>query len=1037
MPHSAVVHLAPIRSCFANLPADWTHALWESAIVKTVGPYGVVLKLTWDSAATKPESNTSAPKPVAVVSWSGHVSQATAVTAGPAASAAALNGASVGLPVIEIDNALGGALGFTHGCPVEVDLQTGVPSCDYVEVEPVHADDWEIIELNAGLIEQALLTQVRLVALNQPLTFWVNDSTVVRLHVTHIVPSNEPHALLANKSEIAIAPKSRRPKVRLPSNDDLEFGNRAPYHCVIFRALVGSVLDNTNANATQQSVSPLPDTLELTNEPFKAVVTVHPDTVTSLTSVLGDLTCYFFVLQPAYRSSASQRRGKMRQSSKPNAGPTNLPVRDSVIVQVHLNPTVLPFYALVSDSVVTTMGITRLDRLRLSPWTQPPTVPSKIRATVWSTTISDHHTLTDIQVQQMNTFINTCLQTLSAAKELSVLNDETVWCDFGDAIKQVLGQEPPHASDANSPTSNTVCSSSNSVDQYAIHLSFTRSTAAATETNPLEPSADIGPRAPAFTVLDQTCLAKLVVETNREVKTVDAAAMSSVTGAPDFIPEPLGGIDALLEDVLAFCQTALEMQSPTHLLRCPSTPLALMLCGRTGSGKSSVCQWVCSRISLNNPLLSTVYIDCRELGAQPKEDEGNEEEEKGPISGISGMAQLTPWADLTQRWRQAQRQAPVLIVLDNLDSLLPAVTDLGQGNAMMSAATTATCHLFLDLVQATASTCPFMLMATCQDRLKVHKKLLNAQLFAKTVDIPAPNRTQRQQILQALLDAPRWRDLGSAVKMAPNVDLLDIAYHTEGYLPHDLQTILERSMHAAAMRAFSIAASNKSNVTGEGLEVQHGATEALLCVAKEDFDYVLRSYVPTTLKGVSLYKSDVQWTDIGGLWETKQTLIETLELPTKFSKIFDQCPLRLRSGILLYGYPGCGKTLLASAVAKECGLNFIYVKGPEILNKYIGASEQSVRDLFKRASAARPCVLFFDELDAIAPRRGHDNTGVTDRVVNQFLTEMDGAEGLHGVYVLAATSRPDLIDPALLRPGRLDKALLCDLPNQAERLDVS
>ncbi|KAJ1980877.1 Peroxisome biosynthesis protein pex1, partial [Dimargaris verticillata] len=140
--------------------------------------------------------------------------------------------------------------------------------------------------------------------------------------------------------------------------------------------------------------------------------------------------------------------------------------------------------------------------------------------------------------------------------------------------------------------------------------------------------------------------------------------------------------------------------------------------------------------------------------------------------------------------------------------------------------------------------------------------------------------------------------------------------------------------------------------------------------------------------------------------------------------------------ILLYGYPGCGKTLLASAVAKECGLNFIYVKGPEILNKYIGASEQSVRDLFKRASAARPCVLFFDELDAIAPRRGHDNTGVTDRVVNQFLTEMDGAEGLNGVYVLAATSRPDLIDPALLRPGRLDKALLCDLPNQAERLDI-
>jgi peroxin-1 len=140
--------------------------------------------------------------------------------------------------------------------------------------------------------------------------------------------------------------------------------------------------------------------------------------------------------------------------------------------------------------------------------------------------------------------------------------------------------------------------------------------------------------------------------------------------------------------------------------------------------------------------------------------------------------------------------------------------------------------------------------------------------------------------------------------------------------------------------------------------------------------------------------------------------------------------------LLLYGFPGCGKTLLASAVAGECGLNFISVKGPEILNKYIGASEKSVRDLFERAEAARPCILFFDEFDSIAPKRGHDSTGVTDRVVNQLLTQMDGAEGLSGVYVLAATSRPDLIDPALLRPGRLDKSLLCDMPSHDDRIDI-
>ena len=186
-----------------------------------------------------------------------------------------------------------------------------------------------------------------------------------------------------------------------------------------------------------------------------------------------------------------------------------------------------------------------------------------------------------------------------------------------------------------------------------------------------------------------------------------------------------------------------------------------------------------------------------------------------------------------------------------------------------------------------------------------------------------------------------------------------------------------------------------------------------------------------------------------GLDATRRVLLETLEWPIKYAPIFQHSKLRLRSGLLLYGYPGCGKTLLASAVAAQFGMNFISVKGPELLNKYIGASEQSVRELFERAQSARPCVLFFDEFESIAPKRyflklklfpemyrGHDSTGVTDRVVNQMLTQLDGAEGLEGVYVLAATSRPDLVDPALLRPGRLDKSLLCDIPTFDERVSI-
>jgi peroxin-1 len=257
------------------------------------------------------------------------------------------------------------------------------------------------------------------------------------------------------------------------------------------------------------------------------------------------------------------------------------------------------------------------------------------------------------------------------------------------------------------------------------------------------------------------------------------------------------------------------------------------------------------------------------------------------------------------------------------------------------------------------------------------------------------------------------------MKVDPELDLLEIAGQTDGYMPGDLTLLVSRARSEALIRA-----------------VSDNSHSDLITLAAEDYTAALKGFTPASLRGVTLHSSTTTFASIGGLKETRQTLLETLQYPTTYAPLFAKCPLRLRSGMLLYGYPGCGKTLLASAVAGECGLNFISVKGPEILNKYIGASEKSVRDLFERAEAARPCVLFFDEFDAIAPKRGHDSTGVTDRVVNMLLTMMDGAEGLQGVYVLAATSRPDLIDPALLRPGRLDKSLICDMPNTDDRLDI-
>ncbi len=198
-------------------------------------------------------------------------------------------------------------------------------------------------------------------------------------------------------------------------------------------------------------------------------------------------------------------------------------------------------------------------------------------------------------------------------------------------------------------------------------------------------------------------------------------------------------------------------------------------------------------------------------------------------------------------------------------------------------------------------------------------------------------------------------------------------------------------------------------------------------VSSEATRQAVRDLPLASLASMELLKVDTSFSDIGGLKEAKQAVKEALELPSRYAALFQG--RRGSSGLLLYGPPGCGKTLIASAIGKECGMNLISVKGPELLSKYIGQSEQNVREAFEKAAIAQPSVLFFDEFDSIVPRRGSGSTGVTDRLVNQFLCYLDGVEGRGGVYVVAASSRPDHIDPALLRPGRLDKHVFCGLPS--------
>ncbi|KAF0467794.1 AAA-domain-containing protein [Gigaspora margarita] len=451
----------------------------------------------------------------------------------------------------------------------------------------------------------------------------------------------------------------------------------------------------------------------------------------------------------------------------------------------------------------------------------------------------------------------------------------------------------------------------------------------------------------------------------------------------------LSGVEQLsqkLQKYLRYCLGKADLRNVLHI---PGMG-GLLLCGGHGSGKTCIAKTVASYLERDlNTLAYCSVIKCTELS----EDR---------ISSVREKLQTF--------FDDAAWHAPGILLFDDLDRLIPAEVEHVDSFRFRQLA-----ECFFHIASKMLKRHRITILATAQQKSSIHSFLTTSHLFSEIAQLNPPTKSERCEILKAIMSCgPEL-----AKKSVSNVDLLSVASECEGYLAADLKTLVERTIHEGAVR-----------------NLQNNVNEVDFLLIQDDFRKAQKGFVPFSLRGVKLHTSNVSWTDIGGLEETRKVLLETLEWPTKYASIFANCPLRLRSGLLLYGFPGCGKTLLASAVAKECGLNFISVKGPELLNKYIGASEKSVRDLFERAQAAKPCALFFDEFDSIAPKRGHDSTGVTDRVVNQMLTQMDGAEGLDGVYVLAATSRPDLIDPALLRPGRLDKSLFCNMPTLQERIEI-
>ncbi|XP_018312210.1 peroxisome biogenesis protein 1 [Mycetomoellerius zeteki] len=448
-----------------------------------------------------------------------------------------------------------------------------------------------------------------------------------------------------------------------------------------------------------------------------------------------------------------------------------------------------------------------------------------------------------------------------------------------------------------------------------------------------------------------------------------------------------------IEDILKDCEIALDLS--LGLRRAVDFRYDrenILICGAMGSGKTTIYKKLIECYCEAPCFVHTHVIECRSLKGKK----------------VETMQKI-----ITSVMNECVYYQPSILFLDDLESITNASLN-DEENTIDATNASRITDMLINTVTQYQEFHYISIVATCADVSKIGSRLRptrGAQFFRTVLQIPNLEKVDRIDILRLTLEDKlcvpgdmNWNYYGNK---------------TEGWMLQDIVDLAEKARFVALKRH-----------AAERLKTP-------IIVTEEDVNIALEDFTPMSLQGVQLYKSSGHsWSNIGGLASTKTSLTEILQWPLKYPEIFKNAPIKLQSGVLLYGMPGTGKTMLAKAIASECGVNLISIKGPELLSKYIGVSEESVRNVFERARRAKPCVLFFDEFDSLAPRRGHDSTGVTDRVVNQLLTQLDGVEDREGVAVVAASSRPDLLDPALLRPGRLDKYLHCPLPNELEREEI-
>ena len=365
-------------------------------------------------------------------------------------------------------------------------------------------------------------------------------------------------------------------------------------------------------------------------------------------------------------------------------------------------------------------------------------------------------------------------------------------------------------------------------------------------------------------------------------------------------------------------------------------------------------------------------------------------------------------------FEEAQQHAPAIIFIDEIDAIAPKREDMG-GEKQVEKRVVAQ---LLSLMDGLESRGKVIVIGATNIPNAIDPALRRPGRFDREISISIPDKKGRLEILYIHT---------RGIPMSMDVDMEKLAEITHGFVGADLEALAREAAMTALRRILP-------QIDFEMAEIPYELLMSLE-VTMDNFIEAMKEVEPSAIREVFVEVPDVKWDDVGGLDEIKEALKETVEWPLKYDELFKKADTKPPKGIILHGKPGTGKTYMAKALASESGVNFISVKGPQILSKYIGESEKGVRELFRLAKQASPCILFLDEIDSLTPRRSEDgsSSGVLDRVIGQFLTEMDGIEDLKGVIVLAATNRIDLIDPALLRSGRFDLLFEVPLPDVKTR----